>query len=278
MAVALVATARATVVDIPATTTGYAWWNRDYQGYETSGKVYGNLELADVGSHFQDFRRRPFLKFALDTLPDSCLILSAGLNCYQYGYLYAAPTTVVKLIPDPVPDGQDVLWQIDHAPPLCAPESSLDGWQHRQFADSALPAIDSCRDVGWISLAIAPVSYWPVYECHAYGDSGALPPYLRVVYTMSGVNDVRGLRMSPLLTITPNPTTGSYVAVRYGSATGAVGKLTLRDALGGTVKSFPLATSGRAGLDLRGLAPGIYMATLEAGAQSVTRKLVITAR
>jgi|GEM_PF-1498720 len=80
------------------------------------------------------------------------------------------------------------------------------------------------------------------------------------------------------LTLVPNPTTGRFVTVRYDIAAGARGKLTLRDVLGGMVKSFTLDPSGRTRLDLRGLGPGVYIAMLEASGQSIRRKLVITAR
>ena len=278
MAVALVATVRATVVEIPAATTGYAWWNRDYQGYETSGKIYGNLALADVGSHFQDFRYRPFLKFALDTLPDSCLALSADLNYYQYGHSWSLPTTVVKLIPDPVPNGQDIIWQIAHGPELSSQEPSPDSWQRRPFNDFALRALDSCRAVGWMSFGIECVHYSGPYECEAWGDSGTFPPYLRVEYTVSGVNDDRGLRMSPLLTITPNPTSGRFVTIQLCIPCGSGSSLTLRNVPGGTIRSYSLDPSGRTQLDLRGLAPGVYLATLDGTMPLVSRKLVITAR
>jgi hypothetical protein len=67
--------------------------------------------------------------------------------------------------------------------------------------------------------------------------------------------------------------------VRCAVAAGTVGKLTLHDVLGRTVKSIALEPSGiTPQLDLRGLPPGVYMATLEAGTQSLTRKLVITGR
>jgi len=82
----------------------------------------------------------------------------------------------------------------------------------------------------------------------------------------------------PEFAFEPNPATGRHVMVRCGIARGTLGKLTLRDVLGRSVKSLSLGPSGVAQLDLRGLAPGVYMATLEAGTQSLTRKLIITRR
>jgi parallel beta-helix repeat protein len=83
----------------------------------------------------------------------------------------------------------------------------------------------------------------------------------------------------PELTFAPNPATGKHARVRCAIAAGTVGKLALHDVLGRTVKSLALVPSDiTPQLDLRGLAPGVYMATLEAGTQSLTRKFVITGR
>jgi hypothetical protein len=86
------------------------------------------------------------------------------------------------------------------------------------------------------------------------------------------------LARQPELTISPNPATGRFLTARYNVAAGSYGKLTLRDALGRTVKTFALDQPGRTRLDLRGFAPGVYFAALDAGGPSVSRKLVITAR
>jgi hypothetical protein len=81
----------------------------------------------------------------------------------------------------------------------------------------------------------------------------------------------------PELAFAPNPATGRYVMARYAIPTGKVGKLTLRDVAGRTVKSIAPVQSGITQLDLHGFAPGVYVATLNAGSQSVYRKLIITA-
>jgi hypothetical protein len=80
----------------------------------------------------------------------------------------------------------------------------------------------------------------------------------------------------PEFAFAPNPTTGRYVTARCAIPTGKVGKLTLRDVVGRTVKSA-LVPSGITQLDLRGLAPGIYIAALDAAGPPVSRKLIITA-
>jgi hypothetical protein len=82
----------------------------------------------------------------------------------------------------------------------------------------------------------------------------------------------------PELAFAPNPATGRSVMVRCAIPTASVGKLTLRDVLGRTVKSVALVPSSIAPqLDLRSFAPGIYIAALDAGGQSVSRKLIISA-
>jgi hypothetical protein len=81
----------------------------------------------------------------------------------------------------------------------------------------------------------------------------------------------------PELAFAPNPATGRYVMARCAIPTGKIGKLTLRDVLGRTVKSIALVRSGITQLDLRGFAPGIYIAALDAGGPPVSRKLIITA-
>jgi hypothetical protein len=81
----------------------------------------------------------------------------------------------------------------------------------------------------------------------------------------------------PELAFAPNPATGRSVMVRCAIPTGKVGKLTLRDVLGRTVESIALVRSGITQLDLRGFAPGIYIAALDAAGPPVSRKLIVTA-
>ena len=79
----------------------------------------------------------------------------------------------------------------------------------------------------------------------------------------------------PDVVFTPNPMTGRFVTVQYDIAAEDRGTLALRDVLGRTVKSYTLDPSGSTRLDLRGFAPGIYMATLNASGVSISRKLVL---
>jgi hypothetical protein len=82
----------------------------------------------------------------------------------------------------------------------------------------------------------------------------------------------------PDFALAPNPSSQRVVTIRSALAVGKRRTVTMRDVVGRTVRTFTLDQSGIARLDLRGLAAGVYMATLEAGTQSLTRKLVITAR
>jgi hypothetical protein len=81
----------------------------------------------------------------------------------------------------------------------------------------------------------------------------------------------------PELAFAPNPTSGRCLMARCAIPAGKVGKLAVRDVLGRTVKSMALVTSGITRLDLRSFAPGIYIAALDAGGSSVSRKVIIAA-
>jgi hypothetical protein len=82
----------------------------------------------------------------------------------------------------------------------------------------------------------------------------------------------------PELGFAPNPATGRYVMARCAIPAGKVGKLTLRDVVGRTVKSVTQVPSGTTQLDLRGFAPGVYIAALDAAGPPVFGKLIITAQ
>ena len=82
----------------------------------------------------------------------------------------------------------------------------------------------------------------------------------------------------PDFAFAPNPSGSKVLTVRSALAVGKRRVLTMRDVAGRTARTFALDPSGIAHIDLRDLPPGVYMATLEAGTKSITRKLVITAR
>jgi hypothetical protein len=78
--------------------------------------------------------------------------------------------------------------------------------------------------------------------------------------------------------LAPNPSGRGVVTIRSALAVGKRRTVTIRDVVGRAVRTFVLDQSGIARLDLRGMPAGVYMARIEAGSQSLTRKLVITAR
>ena len=82
----------------------------------------------------------------------------------------------------------------------------------------------------------------------------------------------------PELTFAPNPATGRCVMARCAIPTGKIGKLTVRDVVGRTVKSITQVPSGTTQIDLRGFAPGVYIAALDAAGPPVFGKLIITAQ
>jgi hypothetical protein len=82
----------------------------------------------------------------------------------------------------------------------------------------------------------------------------------------------------PDFALAPNPSGKRVITVRSALAVGKRRTVTMRDAVGRAVRTFVIDQSGIARLDLRGPPSGVYMARLEAGTQSLTRKLVITAR
>lgn len=85
-----------------------------------------------------------------------------------------------------------------------------------------------------------------------------------------------GIPTRPTLTVEPNPAFGRYATVRHSPTPGPQATMTLRDVLGRTVTTVALDPSGFTRLDLRGIAPGVYVATLESASPSVSRKLIIT--
>ena len=255
MAVLLAATAHASVMDIPATTTG--WVSKYPSGYD---KGYGVLSYARAFYH-GDIFGSAFLKFDLAALPDTCLLISADLNYYQYTHLNADPTTSLKLIPDPVPPGaQELFSLIELAPALCPSELSSDGWVSRPFNAGALSALDSCLEAGSVSFGIREEGDIEA-QGNAYGYDGELPPFLRIVYIgpESDIQAVRGeLATYPqiagasdtaVLVLTNRGLRTSDYFWAYARSSGHAPESTLvgEIAVGETVSvRLPLATSGSA--------------------------------
>jgi hypothetical protein len=276
-----------TVVDIPATITGHV---ERSQGGGYRWKFYGNLKYGLDYIRTTYYDNHAFLKFSLDSLPDSCTILSAELNYRQYDHVAAYPSVDIRLIPDPVPlNAANLFSLIDTAMWLTGPRVCPDGWVVWQMGSAAMAALDSCRERAWASFG---VRYGGgVGHAHADGYNGENPPYLRIVYAdTSDTTDTlppplpprdavqRTAAKLPDFAFGANPSGSIMVTVRSALAVGKRRVLTMRDVVGRAVRTFAIDPPGIAHIDLRGLAPGVYMATLEAGPQSLTRKLILTAR
>lgn len=219
-----------------------------------------------------------FLKFSLDSLPDSITITSAELAYDQYEHADGLPVVDIRLIRDPIAQPpHDAFYGILNGRVLTAAAPSPDGWASWQLDSIAGPLLDSCHRVGVASFGI----HWSgppgdTFRGTAYGFDSSSAPYLHVVYSPAGVSETQSVPAGVTsFSVTPNPASG---VITVTSRAAACASLTLRNALGETVRSYTLPQSGKAQLDLRGLPPGVYMATLESGTQSLTRKLVLTAR
>jgi len=219
-----------------------------------------------------------FLKFSLDSLPDSCVITNASIACYQFEHAGGLPVVDIRLIRDPIAQPpHDAFYGVLNGRVLTEAAPSPDGWATWQLDSIAGPLLDSCHHVGVASFGI----HWSgppgdTFRAAAYGYDSSSAPYLHVVYSPAGVSETQSVPAGVTsFSVTPNPASG---VITVTSRAAACASLTLRNALGETVRSYALPQSSRAQLDLRGLAPGVYMATLETGTQPLTRKLVLTAR
>ena len=181
----------------------------------------------------------------------------------------------IRLIRDPESlSSHDLFYEIVNARAVTSKGTSPDGWSTWTLNSLGLSLLDSCRHVGWSSFGVYSYGNGIGTAC-GYQDSN--PPYLHIVYRSSGILETQSVPAArSLLDIAPNPTRSAFVVASHTAAVKAA--LTLRDVLGRTIRSFNLNPYGRTRLDLRGLAPGVYMVTLQGSGQPLTRKLVITAR
>jgi hypothetical protein len=262
--------------NIPPTVTGYLEELND--GTPSYSRYTGVMRYGLYSSPPAVGIDHAFLKFSLDSLPDSCVITSASIACYQFEHTGGLPVVDIRLVRDPVAQPpHDAFFGIENGTVVAAAQSSPDGLSTWQLDNSANPLLDSCRHVGVASFGI----HWSgpaadTFRGAAYGFDSASAPVLHIVYAPSGVGESpRAPAVVTSFSLAPNPARG-VLTVATRAAHGA--NLALRNTLGEKVKSYSLDPSGRIRLDLRGLAPGVYMATIEAGTQSLTRKLVITGR
>jgi hypothetical protein len=220
-------------------------------------------------------------KFDLAPIPDSGHILAVDIGWYQYEVFDSGVEVVVKIIGcDPVVTSAEPLW---YAIQNGTPGSNSDtcdgiGWKDLALDETGRRHIDSCLVQDWVALGIHQLN--SSAGGHGFGtEGGGLAPYLRVQYTRPGTCEPPvESPYRPELMLVPNPTDARVVLVRCALAIGTRLTLTTCDVTGRILHAYPLDASGITQLDLRGFAPGVYMATLEAGSQSLTRKLVITTR
>jgi len=277
LALGLVPLAFAGEAYIHPSITGYL--EQIYNGTYSYSRFTGLMNYGEYSASPGVATDHAFLKFSLDSLPDSILITSAELAYDQYEHAGGWPVVDIRLIRDPIAQPpHDAFYGILNGRVLTAAAPSPDGWASWQLDSIAGPLLDSCHRVGVASFGI----HWSgpsedTFRAAAYGYDSSSAPYLHVVYTPPGINDNRNsAARRPGLTLLPNPTSGTHVTVTSGITTRA--NLTLRDVLGSAVVSFSLDPAGRKRLDLRGLPPGVYVATLDATMPRVSRKLIITAR
>ena len=276
LAAGLATQADASEVYIQPTITGYSmYWGTpsgDYGYY----KGLGNLEYGMFYSDYYGWTEHGFLKFGLSSLPDTCVILSAELWYFDLGDLSPPlPNVDIRLIRDPDSlSAHDLFSEIENARAVTPEGESRPGWNTWALDSLGLSLLDSCRHTGWISFGVL---YHSGNSSSACGYQDSNPPYLHIVYRSSGILETQSVPAAhSLLDIAPNPTRSAFVVASHTAAIEAA--LTLRDVLGRTIRSFNLNPYGRTRLDLRGLAPGVYMATLEGTGRPVSRKLIITAR
>ena len=212
-----------------------------------------------------------FLKFSLDSLPDSCVITNASIACYQFEHTGGLPVVDIRLIRDPVAQPpHDAFFGIENGKVITSAGPSPDGLTTWQLDSAANPLLDSCHRSGVACFGI----HWSgppgdTFRAAAYGYDSSSAPYLHVVYSPAGVSEAQsvpaGMRS---FSITPNPARSMFTVANRAAACAV---LTLRNALGETVRSYKLPQSGTAHLDLRGLAPGVYIASLMTPDHSVFR-------
>lgn len=221
-----------------------------------------------------------WVEFDLSPIPDSSHILEV-LHWYQYEVFHGGLGVVVTQLhcePDTTP--AEALFTAIRDGQFLSNNESCEGigWKERELNELGRQQVASCLGKDWVALGISERNRFA--GARGYGtEGGEDAPHLHVVYDVPGTEEPPGAALRrPALAIVPNPTTGRFVTVQYTTAAGTRGVLTLRDILGGTVKSLVLNPSGIVRLDLRGLAPGVYMATLESPIPPSSRKLVITTR
>ncbi|HTW92875.1 MAG TPA: hypothetical protein VMH22_14380, partial [bacterium] len=173
-------------MDIPATVTGIV----EVDAYSSYGKADGFMQHGRFsGDHGFSWDYRAYLKFGLDSLPDTCVLLSAKLEYFQFDH-NALPSVCIKLIRDPVPLSAAELYnEIVGARAITPFTEQPNGWVEWDLNSNAL--IDSCRKTGWASFGI---------DCNnfgggdAWGYTDSLAPFLHIEYALPNETDIQALR------------------------------------------------------------------------------------
>lgn len=112
--------------------------------------------------------------------------------------------------------------------------------------------------------------FWRYTKWQEEDGRGGRPP-------RSGAQAAGALPNRATLAVGANPATGPTVAIRWNSATSGPKRLVVSDIAGRTLQTWvlPASRTGTTALDLRTLAPGVYLLRLETGAETATARLII---
>jgi hypothetical protein len=219
-----------------------------------------------------------YAEFDLAAIPDSSSIVSVQFNCYQYEVIMM-PVRTRCTYPglDPDSTNDSVLFSaVRNGVMLAQEQSDSVGWVGYDLSAQGVAILRSQLPQDRVTLGIDAV---PGGAGVSYGISGYKQTYLHVVYGGSGTYEPSGGMMrQPELAFTPNPICGSAVTARYALAVARRQGLTIRDLVGSAIRTFVLEPSGVTRLNLQGLAPGVYMATIDGTTPLLSRKLIVTAR
>ncbi|UOE36287.1 T9SS type A sorting domain-containing protein [Hymenobacter monticola] len=80
---------------------------------------------------------------------------------------------------------------------------------------------------------------------------------------------------APALAVFPNPTATGSFTLRLADGSARTGRLQLLNALGQAVRTQALTAAPEQQVSTRGLAPGLYTLLVQAGAETLTRKVVV---
>ncbi len=181
---------------IHPTSTGYEEATFYPSGDPTYAKTSGDLYYGVLLNYPHNaYNYNACLKFNLDSLPDTCIIMSADLHYYQYEHWVGLPKVDVKLIRDPDLLSAGDLWtEIAVAQALTSEYDSRDTWMTLPLNPSAFSLLDSCGHAGCASFGIRKENE-NTFTGLASGSAPA--PYLRIVYCDPSESDIQVVRGEP---------------------------------------------------------------------------------